>query len=121
MLNSLIRYFDLQSGHRKTVPVGNKSTAAFAPVLPQYLVVSLGVVVEPLLRNYIQNGVWSVQWSALVGRIVFGLIIGIVLLPAIYKSAFDPQKPIGVQLAALFPLGIGWQSLFTTATKITVG
>ena len=52
---------------------------------------------------------------------IFGLIVGIILLPAVYKSAFDPQKPVLVQLAALFPLGIGWQSLFVSATKLTVG
>ena len=117
MLNQLIRYFDLQSAHRQLVARG-QAAADHAPVLPQYLVVSLGVVVEPLLRDYIASGTWHVDWSALVGRAFFGLIVGVILLPAVYKSAFDPQKPVLVQLAALFPLGIGWQSLFVSATKL---
>jgi hypothetical protein len=79
------------------------------------------VVIEPLLRTYIVSGTWQYQSSALLGRVIFGLIVGLILLPGIYKSTFDPQKPVPVQLAALFPLGIGWQTLFTSATKIAVG
>src|SRR5262245_13492299 len=120
MLNQLIRYFDLQSRHRLLVAQG-QAAARHAPVLPQYIVVSLGIIVEPLLRDYIASGSWHIDWSALLGRVIFGLIIGIILLPAVYKSAFDPQRPVLVQLAALFPLGIGWQSLFVSATKLAVG
>lgn len=118
MLNSVVRYFDLQSEKRSVAAVGNSKASKPAPVLPQYLVVSAGVIVEPLLRTYIQSGAWKFDWSGFSGRVPFGLLVGIVLLPAVYKSAFDPLKPLLVQLAALFPLGIGWQSLFTSATKI---
>jgi hypothetical protein len=121
MLNELIRYFDLQSESRRIVAEGHDATPKHAPVLPQYIVASAGVVIEPLLRTYIQSGTWHYEFSALLGRIFFGLIVGIIILPSIYKSAFDPEKPILVQLAALFPLGIGWQSLFTSATKIVIG
>jgi hypothetical protein len=103
------------------MPGQGDSRPRHAPVIPQYLAVSAGVFVEHLLRKYIDTGVWQLEWSALLGRMVFGLIIGIIILPAVYKSSFDPQKPVLVQLAALFPLGIGWQSLFTTATKLTMG
>jgi hypothetical protein len=120
MLNHLIRYFDLQSGHRQVVAKGQGS-APHAPVFPQYIAVSLGVFIEPLLRDYIATGSWHFDCSALLGRMIFGLIVGIILLPAVYKSAFDPQKPLAVQLAALFPLGIGWQSLFVSVTKLTIG
>lgn len=120
LLNTIIRYFDLQSASRRTVAEGHDASRKHAPVLPQYAVVSAGVVVEPLLRTYIASGVWQYQGSAFASRIVFGLIVGIILLPAVYKSTFDPQKPVLVQLAALFPLGIGWQSLFTSATKIAI-
>jgi hypothetical protein len=121
MLNNIARYFDLQSRARRVAPEGHAAGVAHAPVVPQYVVVSAGVVVEPVLRKYIETGAWQIDWSTFGGRVVFGLIIGIILLPAVYKSAFDPQKPILVQIAALFPVGIGWQSLFTSATKIVVG
>jgi hypothetical protein len=120
-LNPLIRYFDLQSEHRTPLPQGNDAASGSTPVVPQYLVVSAGVIVEPLLRQYLATNAWQLDWSFLLGRSIFGLIVGIILLPGIYRSAFDPQKPLLVQLAALFPLGIGWQSLFTSATKLTIG
>lgn len=121
MINSLVRYFDLQSGARRTGPAGHAAGGGHAPVLPQYFVVCAGVIIEPLLRAYMATDQWPAVDSALLGRIVFGLIVGIIILPSIYKSAFDPEKPILIQLAALFPLGIGWQSLFTSATKIATG
>lgn len=116
MLNALVRYFDLQSG-RRLGAVGHAADSGHAPVLPQYFIVALGVVVDPLLRHYIQYSSWNVAWSTLFGRVVFGLIVGIIILPAVYKSTFDTNKPIFLQLLALFPLGIGWQSLFTAATQ----
>lgn len=121
MLNEIARYFDLQSARRTTIATGQRAVTSFAPVLPQYFAVSAGVIVEPFLRHYIDNGLWSVNLSALWGRIIFGLIIGLVILPGVYKSSFDPTKPTLIQLAALFPLGIGWQALFTSATKAVSG
>jgi hypothetical protein len=109
MLNRLIRYFDLQSGHRHIGAQGTSGGSRHLPVFPQYLVVSAGVFVEPLLRKYVEAGAWQFEWSGLVGRAVFGLVIGIILLPAVYKRTFDPQRPLPVQLATLFTLGIGWQ------------
>lgn len=120
MLNVLFRYFDLQAEQRQLTAQGQAANRT-APVLPQYVVVSLGVVVEPLLRNYIASGSWHFSWSAFLERVIFGMLVGIVLLPAVYKSTFDPRKPILIQLAALFPLGIGWQSLFLSATKLAIG
>ena len=110
MANRLIRYFDLNSGQRGVQPPPN-------PVWPQYLVVAAGVLVEPYLRNYIQKGNWDVDPAGLLGRTIFALLIAVVILPAIYRGAFDPNKPISIQLMALFPLGIGWRSLFDTAVK----
>ncbi|RTL34649.1 MAG: hypothetical protein EKK53_25630 [Burkholderiales bacterium] len=116
-MNGLIRYFDLQSANRGVVARGH-AAAPKQPVLPQYLAVSAGVVAEPFLRKYVEVGAWSLDWSSLGGRVAFGLLVGIVLLPAVYKSSFDAKKPLLVQLAALFPVGIGWQTLFASATKI---
>ena len=42
----------------------------------------------------------------------FALLMAIAILPAVYKNAFDPDKPILIQLCALFASGLGWQSLF---------
>lgn len=121
MLNSIIRYFDLQSAQRDVIAKGQRSGGKYAPVLPQYFAASSGVIVEPLLRHYLNSGSWAFDWATFGGRVIFGLIVGVIILPGIYKSSFDPTRPVFVQLAALFPLGIGWQSIFASATKIAVG
>jgi hypothetical protein len=120
MINKMVRYFDLQSQRRSTIPRGLAS-APPAPVLPQYLAVCAGIIAEPFLRIYIETGEWNFVLGAFFGRVVFGLLIGIILLPAVYKSSFDPSKPVTVQLAALFPMGIGWQAIVSSATKGVIG
>ena len=119
---NFIRYFDLQSENRPLVPMSDGANAPSnpAPVIPQYLTAAAGVIVEPFLRNYVTQGGWQIDFNTLTGRVAFGLIIGIMILPAVYRQAFDPQKPILVQLAAIFPMGIGWQSLVGSPAKFLV-
>jgi hypothetical protein len=119
MLDEVVRYFDLQSGKRPPRQArGATSTSAanadraHAPVLPQYGAVALGVLADPLLRNYIATDAFKFDFTGFPGRTLFALLMAIVLLPAVYKNAFDPDKPILVQLCALFASGLGWQSLF---------
>ena len=95
--------------------------AKHASVLPQYGAVALGVLVDPLLRNYIALDKFNFDFGGLPGRTGFALLMAIVLLPAVYKNAFDPDKPMLVQLCALFVSGLGWQSLFQTAVTAAGG
>jgi hypothetical protein len=101
MANPILEYFDLYSG------IADKP----APVWPQYLVVAAAVFVEPMLRAYIDTGRWNVDWPAMKGRIVFALIVTLLILPGIYKGAFDPNKPVSIQLMSLFTVGLGWKSI----------
>jgi len=122
MLNEVIRYFDLQSERRSLLPRGQAAgDSPHAPVFPQYGALTLGVLVDPFLRKYIASGVFDFDFAFFVGRTSFALLMAIVLLPAVYRNAFDPDKPILVQLCALFVSGLGWQSLFQTAVKATTG
>jgi len=121
VINTISNYFDLQSQNRPLATEGQTKGNSSAPVLPQYGAVCLGVIVEPYLRHYINTGAWDYDVQAFVSRIVFGLVVSIIILPGVYKSSFDPEKPIAVQLAALFPIGIGWQSLVASAAKIAIG
>jgi len=89
-----------------------------APWLPQYAAVALGVLVEPFLRDYIVSGHWHVGWGALLGRVAFALLMTIAILPSVYRNAFDPDKPVMIQLMALFPMGIGWRSVFDGLVKV---
>lgn len=114
-MNRIFAYFDLQSGRRDVIAAGHSSEKA--PVWPQYIALAAGVILEPFLRHYIEHGEWSVTVDAVIGRVAFGLIIAVVILPSVYRASFDPGKPIIVQLAALLPMGLGWQSLFNTAVQ----
>ena len=125
MLNDIVRYFDLQSRQRSVTPKSvtaaprtkhaAEPSAKHAPVLPQYAAVAAGVLVDPLLRSYIDSETFNFDFWSLLARAGFALLMAILLLPAVYKNAFDPDKPLLVQLCALFTSGVGWQSLFQTA------
>ena len=115
-MTAIMDYFDLTAG------LAQRRAAAPAmperpPVLPQYFAVAAGVVAEPFVHQfmndqtfYVSGGIWL--------RLLFGLIIAITIFPAVYRNAFDPERPIFVQLCAIFASGIGWQSLFQAATGI---
>lgn len=135
MLNRLIGYFDLQSETRSTPPVDIanmplKSAAAtadtplkpdkhkkHAPILPQYIAFSAGVIIEPLLSHYTALNAWP-SVGDIWGRIVFGLLMGLVLLPGVYKATFSPEKPVSIQVLALVQIGLGWQTLLEAGIEI---
>ena len=82
MLEGIVRYFDLQSEHRAAPSRADKAgrTANYsdvppkpdhAPVLPQYGAVTLGVLADPLLRNYIESGNFNIDLGSFAGRTVF--------------------------------------------------
>jgi hypothetical protein len=119
-MNKVIRYFDLQSERRQMVAKAQGAGGGqSAPVLPQYLALILGIIIEPFLHHYTEHGAWSIDLSTVIGRIIFGVIIGAIVFPGVYKSAFDPSKPLFVQLCAVFSAGIGWQSLIEGGSKLT--
>ena len=115
MLDNVGRYFDLQSEQRANL----EAAAGHAPVLPQYAALSLGVLAQPFLSKYASDG--SIAFDVSVAAIIFALLMAIVLLPAVYKNAFDPQKPILVQLCALFTAGVGWEAMFKAVAKGATG
>ena len=118
-INSIIRYFDLAS---ETRPGGARAIATDgakpAPWLPQYVALLVGILVQPpfeQFRNTMPHH-WdlaSITW----GWVAFALIVAVVIFPGIYKSAFDPTKPLFLQLCAVFTAGLGWQALLETGIK----
>lgn len=135
MLNRLIHYFDLQSASRRDrplvatdMPLKSASTTTdtslqpdehkkHAPIVPQYLAFSAGVIIEPLLSQYIASNAWP-NLDDIWGRVVFGLLMGLVLLPGVYKATFSPEKPVSIQVLALIQIGLGWQTLLEAGIKI---
>jgi hypothetical protein len=122
--NAIIDYFDLRSTFGALSPGQSPPKAAaaqHAAVLPQYGAVALGVLADPLLRNYIATQHFGLDAAVIATRTGFALLMAIALLPAVYKNAFDPEKPILVQLCALFASGLGWQSLFQAGATAATG
>jgi hypothetical protein len=137
--NAVIRYFDLQSERRHRGLVANAANGEAGggggagggsgsggggpsyPVWPQYLALVVGIFVQPYLSYYVQHGSWSLDPSGVVGRVRFGLIVGALAFPALYKNAFDPAKPLFVQLCTIFAGGIGWQSVIQGGAKAALG
>ncbi len=135
MLDKLVHYFDLQSDSRRVRPLDTadmtlKSASAaadtppqpdeqkkHAPIVPQYLAFSAGVIIEPLLSQYIASNAWP-SLDDIWGRIVFGLLMGLVLLPGVYKATFSPEKPVSIQVLALIQIGLGWQTLLEAGIEI---
>ncbi|MFN2492355.1 MAG: hypothetical protein ABR501_05665 [Pyrinomonadaceae bacterium] len=114
-MNQLIKYFDLASGTdhaRNRAATDQPKTLHW---LPQYIALVLGVIVQPFLAAYQQSGSWHV--TGLAGRIVFAAITGLIVFPAVYRRAFDPEKPIFVQFCTIFAAGLGWESLLRSAVK----
>jgi hypothetical protein len=121
-VNAIIRYFDLQSAKREIIAkaqaVGDNPPA---PVFPQYVALALGIVIQPYLAYYTQHGAWSLTFADVLARLAFGIIVAAMGFPGVYKRAFDPDKPLFVQLCAIFTAGIGWQSLIQGGAKAILG
>lgn len=114
-MNKILDYFDLGSGSDPKSGRG-ASRSRSLHWLPQYATLVLGIVVQPFFAAYQQNAQWN--FSGIGGRVLFASIVGIVVFPAVYKNAFDADKPLFVQLCAIFALGMGWESLLRTAMKV---
>jgi len=72
MLNKIGDYFDLQSEKRTLATQGQSKGTIYAPVLPQYAAVCLGVMVEPYLRHYINSGAWEYDGKTLLAGSFLG-------------------------------------------------
>lgn len=116
-MNTLIDYFNLASGTGSIRSTAHATAAQGKPAaswLLQYVSLVLGVFVQPQFLAYQTSGSWA---SLGAGSVVFAAVVGIIVLPAAYKNAWDPAKPIPVQLCAIFAAGMGWESLVATGTK----
>jgi hypothetical protein len=116
MMNSVIRYFDLNQKRRPTSDA--EAASDDSKPLPwqlQYLALLLGIIVQPYFAYYQQHGQWVL--TAVPGWIIFSIIVALVCFPGVYKKSFDPGQPMIMQVIPIFTAGLGWQSLFTTVVK----
>lgn len=117
-MNSLIRYFDLYRDMRPRRAEGTSGGGAGrdVPWQLQWLALVLGIVIQPSFANYQAHGEW--KFDGLPGWIAFAVITAVIVFPAVYRNAFDPAKPLIIQVIPIFTAGLGWQSLLTTAAKV---
>lgn len=85
----------------------------------QWLALFAGVLIQPFFQAYQATHKW--QWAGFSGWALFALITSILIFPAVYRKAFDRDKPVIVQVGPIFAAGLGWQSLLTTAVKVATG
>lgn len=113
-LNELIRYFDLASEIRpkEALPMGERKEFHWSP---QYFALLTGIVTQRFFQEYMTTGKWNLAgfWSWLLAA----CIIAIMVFPGVYKKAFDPEKPLFIQICVIFTTGIGWQAVAGTALK----
>ena len=115
----LIEYFDIRkvktaTGTLELRKVGQDDKL---PWLWQYLAAVLGIIVKPFLDYYLETGGWLPEGMSFWGQVLFGLIMGMLIFPAIYRSEFDPKNPGFFQFCTLFAAGFGWQSLIDMGAK----
>ena len=113
-MRGLASYFDLTAGLAER-RIAGPNIPERPPVLPQYLALAAGVATEPFVHQFTQDRTFDIA-GAIGIHLLFGLIVAIVVFPGVYRNAFDPERPIFVQLCAIFASGIVWQSLFQSAT-----
>lgn len=118
------RYFNLRARVPRPSydPGATPTLPKPADWLPQYFALALGVAAEPFLHTFIATKHWfGTTTPDLIPQTVFGLIMAVLIFPGVYKSSFDPASPRFVQFCAIVASGIGWQSLFSTASKAVAG
>jgi hypothetical protein len=115
MINNLLRYLDLQSENRQlAIAAKDKHKKSVSlPVIPQYIALVLGIMVQPYLVAFQKTGHW--KFDDLVNWLIFALITAVTIFPIVYKKTFDPSSSLFVQLCTIFSSGVGWQSLFVIA------
>ncbi len=112
---SLKNYFEIYTKNTllaSAPPVSNGPKAVF-----QWLALLIGVLIQPFFSYYKENGNID-DWSAAYKNwefIIFAVIVAIIVFPAIYRKAFDSDRPAWIQLIPIFTAGLGWQTLVDSA------
>jgi hypothetical protein len=117
VVEGVIRYFNILSN--VSGPKGARALSSSGkplPWIPQWVALFAGVLIQPFFQHYQVTKQWA--FDGFEGWAVFALIVSLVIFPAIYRNAFDPTKPVFVQILPIFTAGMGWQSLVSTALKI---
>lgn len=106
LIDLVIRYFDLESERRTTVPGGYGSghkEASNVWLCIFYLSVLGGIAAKLWMEAQVSDFSWV--------HIIRSLIIATLVFPAIYKQAVEYAGPRPVQACISFAGGFGYQAL----------
>ena len=112
-------YFDLyrelrvQGSGPKGLGAGRTIRANLWLVL-QYFALVVGIIAKRFLDVY-QTG--NLVFQVSIPLIVFSLIVGAAVFPAVFRKTFDAKDPRLIQLFITFTSGLGYQALFQAAVK----
>ena len=82
-----------------------------------YCALVTGIITQPYFSTYQQTGSWEIKQSVLA-NLLFSCVIGMILLPTIYRRSFHNGEPVILTYCTVYSMGIGWQGLFSVITKI---
>ncbi len=86
----------------------------------QWLALLLGVIVQPFYAYYKEHA-GVVELGAIYNNpwfIAFAVIVALIAFPAVYRRAFDTDRPNWVQMIPIFTAGIGWQTIVDVAVEV---
>ncbi len=119
---SFENYFSIYDTDKPTVapeklpPATPRRPSAFF----QWLALLLGVIVQPFYAYYKEHegmvdlgAIYNNPWF-----IAFAIIVALIAFPAVYRRAFDTDRPNWVQMIPIFTAGIGWQTLVDVAVEV---
>lgn len=115
-MNQFFSWFNLHRDLKALGATAYTEDEKKLPWAPQYLALLLGVVAQPFLKAYVATGQWNLDgfWPWVAASALLALIA----FPGVYRSSFDPGKPLAVHLMVIFTSGFGWQALVGTAMKL---
>lgn len=122
MINKLLAHLDLYSSSP------TPSARSYAVALPKpsklwvighFMGLVAGIIAKPFVDAYQGGDIHT--FNVTLPLIVFSCIVAIAIFPAVFRNSYDKENPGFVQLCVTFASGLGYQSLFTAATKATLG
>jgi hypothetical protein len=111
-MSAITDYFKLSPSPSISPRAANDSPT-FAASIPQYIALLLGVLLQPF---YDAMRAGTQPAGPTIASVAMAVIVAAMIFPAVYKAAWDPNRPRFVQYCSIFVAGIGWQSLIETAT-----
>lgn len=114
-MNNIIRYFDLFSKHRTTIPTANAGDGNPQPSLGWQLAIFMALALGIFAKGYLEF--LADKSSSPVNswpRFIAAVIAAIGAFPGAYKKAMDDNSPSLVQLCLVFTVGVGVKTLFDT-------